>query len=98
MSLGYTENLNVFVFRILFENTKIILFQVLILEDDVGFYENFHQRLQNILNDVNRLDLPWDFIYIGRNLVGHKVYNEKYVGVLPSCSLIFSVIKHDLML
>ncbi|KAK3567890.1 hypothetical protein QTP86_027309 [Hemibagrus guttatus] len=40
--------------------------QVLVLEDDVRFEPSFKSRLNTIMEDVQRTQLQWDFIYVGR--------------------------------
>ncbi|XP_076860430.1 procollagen galactosyltransferase 2 [Brachyhypopomus gauderio] len=40
--------------------------RVLILEDDVRFEPRFKKRLQIIMEDVDKVQLDWDLIYVGR--------------------------------
>ncbi|XP_061634542.1 procollagen galactosyltransferase 2 isoform X2 [Phyllopteryx taeniolatus] len=40
--------------------------KVLVLEDDVRFEPRFKRRLQAILDDVDKAQLAWDLIYVGR--------------------------------
>ncbi|XP_061682146.1 procollagen galactosyltransferase 2 isoform X1 [Syngnathoides biaculeatus] len=40
--------------------------KVLVLEDDVRFEPRFKRRLQAILEDVDKAQLDWDLIYVGR--------------------------------
>ncbi|XP_061539414.1 procollagen galactosyltransferase 2 isoform X1 [Phycodurus eques] len=40
--------------------------KVLVLEDDVRFEPRFKRRLQAILDDVDKAQLDWDLIYVGR--------------------------------
>ncbi|GAA6101183.1 procollagen galactosyltransferase 2 isoform X1 [Tachysurus ichikawai] len=40
--------------------------QVLVLEDDIRFELNFKKRLNTIMKDVQRMQLQWDLIYVGR--------------------------------
>ncbi|XP_056149812.1 procollagen galactosyltransferase 2-like [Lampris incognitus] len=40
--------------------------QVLVLEDDVRFEARFRSRLMTIMDNVNKVGLEWDLIYIGR--------------------------------
>uniref|UniRef100_A0A8B9KRQ1 Collagen beta(1-O)galactosyltransferase 2 n=2 Tax=Astyanax mexicanus TaxID=7994 RepID=A0A8B9KRQ1_ASTMX len=39
---------------------------VLVLEDDVRFEPRFKKRLQTIMEDVEKAQLDWDLIYVGR--------------------------------
>uniref|UniRef100_A0A8C1RAG6 Procollagen galactosyltransferase 2-like n=2 Tax=Cyprinus carpio TaxID=7962 RepID=A0A8C1RAG6_CYPCA len=39
---------------------------VLVLEDDVRFEPQFKKRLQTIMEDVEKAQLNWDLIYVGR--------------------------------
>uniref|UniRef100_A0A673J3W8 Procollagen galactosyltransferase 2-like n=1 Tax=Sinocyclocheilus rhinocerous TaxID=307959 RepID=A0A673J3W8_9TELE len=39
---------------------------VLVLEDDVRFEPRFKRRLQTIMEDVEKAQLNWDLIYVGR--------------------------------
>ncbi|NP_001123548.1 procollagen galactosyltransferase 2 precursor [Danio rerio] len=39
---------------------------VLVLEDDVRFEPRFKRRLQTIMKDVEKTQLNWDLIYVGR--------------------------------
>ncbi|KAK9970815.1 hypothetical protein ABG768_026724 [Culter alburnus] len=39
---------------------------VLVLEDDVRFEPRFKKRLQTIMEDVEKAQLNWDLIYVGR--------------------------------
>ncbi|XP_059359828.1 procollagen galactosyltransferase 2-like [Carassius carassius] len=39
---------------------------VLVLEDDVRFEPQFKRRLQTIMEDVDKAQLNWDLIYVGR--------------------------------
>uniref|UniRef100_A0A8C6MG91 Collagen beta(1-O)galactosyltransferase 2b n=1 Tax=Nothobranchius furzeri TaxID=105023 RepID=A0A8C6MG91_NOTFU len=40
--------------------------KVLVLEDDVRFEPRFKRRLQAIMDDIDRAQLDWDLIYVGR--------------------------------
>ncbi|KAF7695615.1 procollagen galactosyltransferase 2 precursor [Silurus meridionalis] len=40
--------------------------RVLVLEDDVRFEPRFKRRLQTIMQDVEKVQLDWDLIYVGR--------------------------------
>ncbi|XP_061743995.1 procollagen galactosyltransferase 2 [Nerophis ophidion] len=40
--------------------------KVLVLEDDVRFEPRFKRRLQAIMDDVDKAQLDWDLIYVGR--------------------------------
>uniref|UniRef100_A0A3P9LS18 Collagen beta(1-O)galactosyltransferase 2 n=1 Tax=Oryzias latipes TaxID=8090 RepID=A0A3P9LS18_ORYLA len=40
--------------------------KVLVLEDDVRFEPRFRRRLEAIMEDVERAQLDWDLIYVGR--------------------------------
>ncbi|MED6253595.1 Procollagen galactosyltransferase 2 [Ataeniobius toweri] len=40
--------------------------KVLVLEDDVRFEPRFKRRLQAIMEDIDRAQLDWDLIYVGR--------------------------------
>ncbi|XP_054912126.1 procollagen galactosyltransferase 2 isoform X2 [Poeciliopsis prolifica] len=40
--------------------------KVLVLEDDVRFEPRFKRRLQAIMEDIDRTQLDWDLIYVGR--------------------------------
>ncbi|XP_068995636.1 procollagen galactosyltransferase 2 [Embiotoca jacksoni] len=42
------------------------LLQVLVLEDDVRFEPGFYSRLVTIMDDVQRVGLQWELIYVGR--------------------------------
>ncbi|XP_050432465.1 glycosyltransferase 25 family member [Adelges cooleyi] len=46
--------------------------EVLILEDDVRFEPYFRFKLQAVLNDLRRLKVPWDLVYIGRKPLDDK--------------------------
>ncbi|XP_017573288.2 procollagen galactosyltransferase 2 [Pygocentrus nattereri] len=40
--------------------------RVLVLEDDVRFEPRFKRRMQTIMEDVEKAQLDWDLIYVGR--------------------------------
>ncbi|XP_053720263.1 procollagen galactosyltransferase 2 [Synchiropus splendidus] len=40
--------------------------KVLVLEDDVRFEPRFKRRLQAIMDDIDKTQLDWDLIYVGR--------------------------------
>ncbi|KAK0140483.1 Procollagen galactosyltransferase 2 [Merluccius polli] len=40
--------------------------QILVLEDDVRFEPRFKRRLQAIMDDIDKTQLDWDLIYVGR--------------------------------
>lgn len=41
---------------------------ILILEDDAVFENNFHITFNNIIRQINEFNLQWDMIYLGQNL------------------------------
>ena len=52
-----------------------------ILEDDVDLPYNFNEYINNLLNDLNKID-DWEFCYLGRLAMNHKQdidYNEKFL-------------------
>ncbi|KAM4629116.1 procollagen galactosyltransferase 2 isoform 1-T1 [Polymixia lowei] len=40
--------------------------KILVLEDDVRFEPRFKRRLQAIMDDIDKAQLDWDLIYVGR--------------------------------
>ncbi|XP_050542373.1 glycosyltransferase 25 family member [Daktulosphaira vitifoliae] len=57
--------------------------EVLILEDDIRFEPYFRFKLQAILEELRRLGIPWDLVYIGRKPLEDSnevpVENSKYL-------------------
>ncbi|KAG7254280.1 hypothetical protein CRUP_017254 [Coryphaenoides rupestris] len=43
--------------------------KALVFEDDVRFQANFKRRLLKVMEDVEKADLDWDIIYLGRKQV-----------------------------
>uniref|UniRef100_A0A3B4Z8D9 Si:ch211-13f8.2 n=1 Tax=Stegastes partitus TaxID=144197 RepID=A0A3B4Z8D9_9TELE len=46
--------------------------QVLVLEDDVRFEPRFHSRLVAVMENVHKVGLDWDLIYVGRKRLQAK--------------------------
>ncbi|XP_056894259.1 procollagen galactosyltransferase 2 [Takifugu flavidus] len=55
--------------------------QVLVLEDDVRFEPRFKRRLQAIMDDIDRAQLDWDLIYIGRKRMQVQQPEQSVDGV-----------------
>lgn len=52
-----------------------------ILEDDVIIPDNFNEYINNVLNDLHKID-DWEFCYLGRLAMDRKAdidYNEKFL-------------------
>lgn len=50
---------------------------VLILEDDIRFEPFFREKLQNLFQEIERLELDWDLIFLGRKILHNS--NEPWV-------------------
>nr|XP_033960136.1 procollagen galactosyltransferase 2-like [Pseudochaenichthys georgianus] len=55
--------------------------QVLVLEDDVSFEPRFHSRLVTLMENVQRVGLEWDLIYVGRKRLQVKEPERRVEGV-----------------
>ncbi|KAF3858741.1 hypothetical protein F7725_011942 [Dissostichus mawsoni] len=55
--------------------------QVLVLEDDVRFEPRFHSRLVTLMENVQRVGLEWDLIYVGRKRLQVKEPERSVEGV-----------------
>ncbi|KAM6921584.1 procollagen galactosyltransferase 2 [Xenentodon cancila] len=55
--------------------------KVLVLEDDVRFEPRFKRRLQAIMDDVDRVQLDWDLIYVGRKRMQVQQPEQSVEGV-----------------
>ncbi|XP_070700955.1 procollagen galactosyltransferase 2-like [Pempheris klunzingeri] len=55
--------------------------QVLLLEDDVRFEPSFSSRLVSIMENVHRVGLEWDLIYVGRKRLQVKEAERWVKGV-----------------
>ncbi|KAM9719037.1 procollagen galactosyltransferase 2-like [Menidia menidia] len=55
--------------------------QVLVLEDDVRFEPRFYSRMAAIMSDVQRAELEWDLIYVGRKRLQVKEPENWVKGV-----------------
>lgn len=55
--------------------------QVLVLEDDVRFEPRFRRRLQAIMDDIQKTQLDWDLIYVGRKRMQVRQPEQSVVGV-----------------
>ncbi|XP_017262347.2 procollagen galactosyltransferase 2 [Kryptolebias marmoratus] len=55
--------------------------KVLVLEDDVRFEPRFKRRLQAIMDDVDRTQLDWDLIYVGRKRMQVQHPEQSVEGV-----------------
>ncbi|XP_046657992.1 glycosyltransferase 25 family member-like [Daphnia pulicaria] len=49
----------------------------IIFEDDIRFESNFVKKLADLVNEVDRLKVDWDLIYLGRKRLKHE--NETWV-------------------
>ncbi|XP_061593641.1 procollagen galactosyltransferase 2 [Cololabis saira] len=55
--------------------------KVLVLEDDVRFEPRFKRRIQAIMDDVDRAQLDWDLIYVGRKRMQVQQPEQSVDGV-----------------
>ncbi|XP_067370636.1 procollagen galactosyltransferase 2 isoform X2 [Channa argus] len=55
--------------------------KVLVLEDDVRFEPRFKRRLQAIMDDVDKAQLEWDLIYVGRKRMQVQQPEQSVEGV-----------------
>ncbi|XP_037554097.1 procollagen galactosyltransferase 2 [Nematolebias whitei] len=55
--------------------------KVLVLEDDVRFEPRFKRRLQAIMDDIDRTQLDWDLIYVGRKRMQVQQPEQSVEGV-----------------
>ncbi|XP_022615353.1 procollagen galactosyltransferase 2-like [Seriola dumerili] len=55
--------------------------KVLVLEDDVRFEPRFKRRLQAIMDDINKTQLDWDLIYVGRKRMQVQQPEQSVEGV-----------------
>uniref|UniRef100_A0A673CCP4 Procollagen galactosyltransferase 2-like n=1 Tax=Sphaeramia orbicularis TaxID=375764 RepID=A0A673CCP4_9TELE len=55
--------------------------KVLLLEDDVRFEPRFKRRLQAIMSDVDKAQLDWDLIYVGRKRMQVQKPEQSVNGV-----------------
>ncbi|KAM9762402.1 procollagen galactosyltransferase 2 [Menidia menidia] len=55
--------------------------KVLLLEDDVRFEPRFKRRLQAIMDDIERVQLDWDLIYVGRKRMQVQQPEQSVEGV-----------------
>ncbi|XP_013858341.1 procollagen galactosyltransferase 2 [Austrofundulus limnaeus] len=55
--------------------------KVLVLEDDVRFEPRFKRRLQTIMDDINRTQLDWDLIYVGRKRMQVQQPEQSVEGI-----------------
>lgn len=49
---------------VLLQVTSEKLDEVLVLEDDVRFEPYFRIKLQMVLEELKRLNVPWDLVYV----------------------------------
>ncbi|TKS74494.1 Procollagen galactosyltransferase 2 [Collichthys lucidus] len=54
---------------------------VLVLEDDVRFEPRFKRRMQAIMDDINKAQLDWDLIYVGRKRMQVQQPEQSVDGV-----------------
>uniref|UniRef100_A0A7N6BRS9 Glycosyl transferase family 25 domain-containing protein n=1 Tax=Anabas testudineus TaxID=64144 RepID=A0A7N6BRS9_ANATE len=55
--------------------------KILVLEDDVRFEPRFKRRLQAIMDDVDKAQLDWDLIYVGRKRMQVQQPEQAVEGV-----------------
>lgn len=55
--------------------------KVLVLEDDVRFEPRFKRRIQSIMDDVDKTQLDWDLIYVGRKRMQVQQPEQSVDGV-----------------
>ncbi|XP_034035495.1 procollagen galactosyltransferase 2 [Thalassophryne amazonica] len=55
--------------------------KVLVLEDDVRFEPRFKRRLQTIMDDIDKAQLDWDLIYVGRKRMQVQQPEQSVDGV-----------------
>ncbi|KAM9384326.1 procollagen galactosyltransferase 2 [Pholidichthys leucotaenia] len=55
--------------------------KVLVLEDDVRFEPRFKRRLQAIMEDVDKAQLDWDLIYVGRKRMQVQKPEQSVEGI-----------------
>uniref|UniRef100_A0A8C2ZXZ2 Collagen beta(1-O)galactosyltransferase 2b n=1 Tax=Cyclopterus lumpus TaxID=8103 RepID=A0A8C2ZXZ2_CYCLU len=55
--------------------------RVLLLEDDVRFEPRFKRRLQAIIDDIDKTQLDWDLIYVGRKRMQVQQPEQSVDGV-----------------
>uniref|UniRef100_A0A671X565 Collagen beta(1-O)galactosyltransferase 2b n=1 Tax=Sparus aurata TaxID=8175 RepID=A0A671X565_SPAAU len=55
--------------------------RVLVLEDDVRFEPRFKRRLQAIMEDIDKAQLDWDLIYVGRKRMQVQQPEQSVDGV-----------------
>ncbi|TNN46612.1 Procollagen galactosyltransferase 2 [Liparis tanakae] len=55
--------------------------RVLLLEDDVRFEPRFKRRLQAIVDDIDKTQLDWDLIYVGRKRMQVQQPEQSVDGV-----------------
>ncbi|XP_041912602.1 procollagen galactosyltransferase 2 [Alosa sapidissima] len=55
--------------------------KILVLEDDVRFQPKFKRRIQDIMDDIEKAQLDWDLIYVGRKRMQVQEPEEAVEGV-----------------
>jgi len=58
------ENVDIYFCFCFFQTTYEGLDEVLILEDDARFEPYFRFKLQMVLNELRRLKVSWDLVYV----------------------------------
>lgn len=66
--------------------------EVLVLEDDVRFEPYFRFKLQMVLNELRRLKVPWDLVYVYYIFVRNTSAMRSKKKIKIYINLIFSII------